>query len=540
MSRAISDNLQCGLTRDHPISREWAKSIPPLQDNFAVTRDVLFKFLTQPLQPEIQDIYNREHRKLMEPKTVQENYNDSLNVTPEQKFYCGIKMLEQFNDQYLRSWASTKVTQSNEYCDYLSQAKLLHDERRKELMFEKVKEIVDRFYKNSSDKMLYKKIMANLKEVAVQLIRNKNEPLDSVQAEKLDDSVEKLMNYLHTADKNRIQKNVDKKVKDDILKVNTVDLLDNDEQPVVKFQLSSKVIFQPKICNLSNGWDLPLQEECVLEPMEFKKVDLGVKIILPQSYCAFLMNKSSARVKYGVHVFLGLIDVGFHNFLQMVIQNVTDKKVTLPAGTAVSQLLVIKSRIPKFELGWEELESRNGSFGSTGQNFEKVVAANQCHVIKETLDSTAVSTVRALDVLNPYNFSMENLNINLLGSNEKRVQELTELLDFEKRNFSSCNLVISKLPYVECNNLNFVNDEKVESGSELPPLSEADKAALLVSDLCENRKLSLEVFIELQDNDINIRKVKENLVECTDSRKLVFLFTFCYCRSRKSGLTTFT
>ena len=132
--------------------------------------------------------------------------------------------------------------------------------------------------------------------------------------------------------------------------------------------------FKPKICSLSNGWDLPLQNEISLEPMEYKKIDLGVKIILPKGYCALLINKSSARVKFGIHVFLGLIDIGFHDYMQTVIQNVSDEKVVLLAGIAVCQLLVIKSKIPKFEIGWEDLESRNGSFGSTGNNFEQVQA----------------------------------------------------------------------------------------------------------------------------------------------------------------------
>ena len=30
MSPAISDNLQCGLMKEHPVSKEWAKTLPPL------------------------------------------------------------------------------------------------------------------------------------------------------------------------------------------------------------------------------------------------------------------------------------------------------------------------------------------------------------------------------------------------------------------------------------------------------------------------------------------------------------------------------
>jgi dUTP pyrophosphatase len=149
--------------------------------------------------------------------------------------------------------------------------------------------------------------------------------------------------------------------------VNTYDL--EDDNPTVKFQMSPIVKFKPQISDLSNGWDLPLQEEVTLDPMEYKKVDLGIKVILPKGYCALLMNKSSARVKYGVHVYLGLIDIGFHNYMQTVLQNVTKHPIVLQAGTAVAQLLVIRSEIPKFELGWDDLESRDGSFGSTGQKF---------------------------------------------------------------------------------------------------------------------------------------------------------------------------
>ena len=56
----------------------------------------------------------------------------------------------------------------------------------------------------------------------------------------------------------------------------------SEESPLVKFQLSPLVKFKPKICDLSNGWDLPFQESVGLKPMEYKKVDLGNKIILPK------------------------------------------------------------------------------------------------------------------------------------------------------------------------------------------------------------------------------------------------------------------
>ena len=103
MSRAISDNLQCRLRKEHPISKEWAKILPPLQEKFAVTRDVLFKFLTELLKPEMQDIHCRIQKRLSESKSIQQEYDESLQITPEHKYYCGLRLLEQFNDKYLNS-----------------------------------------------------------------------------------------------------------------------------------------------------------------------------------------------------------------------------------------------------------------------------------------------------------------------------------------------------------------------------------------------------------------------------------------------------
>ena len=40
-----------------------------------------------------------------------------------------------------------------------------------------------------------------------------------------------------------------------------------------------------------------------------------------------------------------------------------------------------------------------------------------------------------------------------------------------------------------------------------PELSEKDKTALLVADLCENKKISLTLFSQLQDLDKNIKKI---------------------------------
>ena len=280
------------LTKEHPISKEWAKRLPPLQEKFAVTRDVLFKFLVEPLKPEIQDIHSRVQRRLHEPKSIQQEYDESLLITPEHKYYCGLCLLEQFNDKYLNSLAETDKTNRDESCVYMSNAKLLFDKRRRELLFEKIQEIVEQLYQDSASKQLHQMLIANFKEVAEQFIKNHKALLDSAKAEKMDESIEKLLKYMDSASKRFSEKRADKELKNEIVKVNTLETKSK-KDPVVLFQLAPFATFKPKICSLSNGWDLPLQNEISLEPMEYKKIDLGVKIILPKGYCA--LNKQKFR-----------------------------------------------------------------------------------------------------------------------------------------------------------------------------------------------------------------------------------------------------
>ena len=70
LSRAIADNLNNKLPREHPISKQWAKVLPPIPENFGVDHETLYKFLTRPLQSEPQDINDIKFIKIMENISV--------------------------------------------------------------------------------------------------------------------------------------------------------------------------------------------------------------------------------------------------------------------------------------------------------------------------------------------------------------------------------------------------------------------------------------------------------------------------------------
>ena len=89
------------------------------------------------------------------------------------------------------------------------------------------------------------------------------------------------------------------------------------------------------------------------------------------------MNKSSARIKYNMQIQLGLIDIGYSDYVQTIIQNMTNNPITITAGTALTQLLLIKNKIPTYTQEWPHNKPSRGSFGSTGQNFQQIQQPQQ-------------------------------------------------------------------------------------------------------------------------------------------------------------------
>ena len=76
------------------------------------------------------------------------------------------------------------------------------------------------------------------------------------------------------------------------------------------------------------------------------------------------------------------------------------------------------------------------------------------------------------------------------------------------------------------------NDKTSEFSEKIktPELSEKDKTALLVADLCENKKISLTLFSQLQDLDKNIKKIKKDIIENKNVLKHFVLKNYILCR----------
>ena len=362
---------------------------------------------------------------------------------------------------------------------------------------------------------------------------------DSVN--KLNAATDQVLQTLSLLDAHRVKNSVDTAVKQNYIEsvqiFSTNSLPVNKSQPTVYFRLHPDSVYKPKICEDSNGLDLPFQEDVFLAPHELKKVNLGVQFQLPKHFCALLMNKSSARLKYEITVTLGLIDKGFQDYIQVVIQNMSKKPLILPAGTAVAQLLLIKSKIPDFVPEWPEATGSRGSFGSTGQEFEKITLntnfllnsnLERCatfHLTEMPLQVNPLLHVQTL--LNPDKIFVNNIPIKFLGDNISNSQTNHSFHSMEAEFMDSSPHDLAQnlptLPLTLCNtDVNSLPFRKFEAADNTDiKLDASTIASLLAADLADNRKLSIESLVYFQTTDPLIAKIKDNLLGTTDLKSFV-------------------
>lgn len=118
----------------------------------------------------------------------------------------------------------------------------------------------------------------------------------------------------------------------------------------------------------SAGADLSTVRKEVVKAKEFKMIDLGVAIDIPDGYMLMLCSRSSMPVKKNLIIAngFGVIDSDFKNELKIVFYNPTDEDVILEENTRVAQVVLVKVETPELLETTEIAKSdRVGGFGST-------------------------------------------------------------------------------------------------------------------------------------------------------------------------------
>ncbi|WP_419804774.1 dUTP diphosphatase [Terriglobus sp.] len=108
-----------------------------------------------------------------------------------------------------------------------------------------------------------------------------------------------------------------------------------------------------------------------IAPHQTSLVPTGLVMAFPADYGALVEDRSGLAMR-GITTLAGVIDPGYRGELKVVLINITDAPITLPAGDRIAQLRLVR----RIEAEFVEVEALDdtrqttargaGGFGSTG------------------------------------------------------------------------------------------------------------------------------------------------------------------------------
>lgn len=131
-------------------------------------------------------------------------------------------------------------------------------------------------------------------------------------------------------------------------------------------KLSKEAIIPGRGTEDSAGLDMFITETTTLAPGETKKVKTGIAMEIPKGMYGMIRPRSSA-FKRGIHT-QGTIDADYRGEVHLVIVNLSTVAVTLEAGKAYGQIIIMKYEplIIDEVQGLSDTKRGVGGYGSTG------------------------------------------------------------------------------------------------------------------------------------------------------------------------------
>ena len=483
MSRAIADNLNCGLNREHPISKQWAKEIPPIPDTFSVDRETLFKFLTTPLKPEIMDTYDRKMRKLAEPKSVQTWFEIAKGATSEERFYNAITLLEQWNRNYNRYEKEGAIS-----VGMLSPREKRAKEALMRLVTEKnrecsliIEEILEKLYTDIKNTPLYRKVRNSLVEASKELIKMNTTGLTKENVNSYSMRIAEIIEQIRSIVPDR-QAEINDKGKETILaKVYSTLTKRIEEENTAGWESISKLKYEPMVSE--KGLAVRTQKMIELNPNQIIRADLGVKIHT-NAAMAIKMEPHNYIKRSNILINEGLLCADTEEYCNVTLQNLHTNKVTIPEGTPLLQIAA---------KGIEPHTAEPSQISRSTQPIEW---------IEVNKDKTLTSIRDVLSILQPSAIKIGTLEVKISGERKEIAETMSEMRQIENDILRKSSIKLdSKLPRLQ------ITDITIGSTN----LSN-DTQAMLAEDLIQDRKISLDTLIKMQGEDENINLIRENLV----------------------------
>lgn len=140
----------------------------------------------------------------------------------------------------------------------------------------------------------------------------------------------------------------------------------------IKIKFTDEKVYE-EFNNISVGdWiDLKTIDIVTIKEGQFRMIDLGVAMELPEGYEAWIVPRSSTFMKYGVLQAnsIAIIDNSFkgnEDVLRFLVWATRD--VTIPKGTRICQFRIMKNQPEIDFIKVDKLENENrGGIGSTGE-----------------------------------------------------------------------------------------------------------------------------------------------------------------------------
>ena len=140
----------------------------------------------------------------------------------------------------------------------------------------------------------------------------------------------------------------------------------------VKVQKLDKELQTPEYAHIGDaGLDLYSALDCIIRPLERRKVPTGIKIAIPEGYAGFIQPKSGLAINKGLSLVNtpGLIDSGYRGEVCAVLINLDSKNdIRIMRGDKICQLVIQKVEHAEIEMTDEmdDTARGEGGFGSTG------------------------------------------------------------------------------------------------------------------------------------------------------------------------------
>jgi len=126
----------------------------------------------------------------------------------------------------------------------------------------------------------------------------------------------------------------------------------------------------------SFGYDLAIVQDERVEPRETRVLPCGFQLAADMPHDAggglalMILPRSSLALKFGLILpnAPGLVDADYAGPIGILVHNLRDDAVTVPAGTRIAQAVFVRLAFPTLsEVEREDPSRTRGGFGSTGR-----------------------------------------------------------------------------------------------------------------------------------------------------------------------------